>query len=135
MTVEQKLSSVDEQLAQLTIVVGELVKSSIQQRERISDLVSGMGQMLEAPTEFNLELVELKQDIAELRKSISELKEGISELKETIVAGFSEVKETIVASFSEVKTVTQQQAQNIATLAEVAKLQQQMIERLIQARS
>jgi hypothetical protein len=42
MTVEQRLTTIDEQLAQMTIVVGELVKSSVQQGKNIEAVVSGI---------------------------------------------------------------------------------------------
>ena len=60
MTMESRLETIDERLAQLVVIAGELVKASVQQRESIEGLVSGMGQLIESNTAFRMDLAELK---------------------------------------------------------------------------
>lgn len=60
MTIESRLETIDERFAQLVVIAGELVKASVQQRESIEGLVSGMGQLIESNTEFRMDLAELK---------------------------------------------------------------------------
>ena len=60
MAIESRLETIDERLAQLVIIAGELVKASVQQRESIEGLVSGMGQLIESNTEFRMDLADLK---------------------------------------------------------------------------
>ncbi|MBW4473481.1 MAG: hypothetical protein KME45_24355 [Stenomitos rutilans HA7619-LM2] len=60
MTIESRLETIDERLAQLVVIAGELVRASVHQRESIEGLASGMGQLIESNTEFRMELAELK---------------------------------------------------------------------------
>jgi hypothetical protein len=60
MAIESRLETIDERIAQLVVIAGELVKASVQQRESIEGLVSGMGQLIESHTEFRMDLAELK---------------------------------------------------------------------------
>ena len=60
MTIESRLETIDERLAQLVVITGELVTASVQQRESIEGLVSGMGQLIESNTEFRMDLADLK---------------------------------------------------------------------------
>ncbi|PSB25770.1 hypothetical protein [Stenomitos frigidus] len=60
MAIESRLETIDERIAQLVVIAGELVKASVQQRESIEGLVSGMGQLIESNTEFRMDLAELK---------------------------------------------------------------------------
>lgn len=60
MTIASQLEAIDERIAQLVVIAGELVKASVQQRESIEGIVSGMGQLIESNTEFRMDLAELK---------------------------------------------------------------------------